>query len=74
MPYTSPRGGGGESNYPLLARPLTHVRKLKHELETIVTSDIRAEQVAGIRQKDGIYLEVSGKQGYELNYKSLVYI
>lgn len=71
MPYTSPRGGGGENNYPLLTRPLTHVRKLKHELESIVTSDIRVEQVAEIRQKDGIYLEVSGKQGYELNYKSL---
>ena len=54
-----------------MTRPLTHVRKLKHELETIVTSDIRAEQVTEIRQKDGIYLEVSGKQGYELNYKSL---
>ena len=69
MPYTSPRGGGGGPQYPILNRPLAHVRKLKSELKAIINNS--QEQVATIQKKEGIYLEVSGKQGYDLNYKSL---
>ena len=71
MPYKTPKKSRVKHNYPDLERPLEHVRKLKQELEAIVNSSISPKQVAAMKAKDGFYLDVSGKQGYELNYKSL---
>lgn len=71
MPYKTTRKARGTRNYPHLDRPLEHVRKLKQELQSIVNSSISPKQVAAMKAKDGFYLDVSGKQGYELNYKSL---
>lgn len=71
MPYKTPKKSRVKHNYPDLERPLEHVRKLKQELESIVNSSISPKQVAAMKAKDGFYLDVSGKQGYELNYKSL---
>lgn len=71
MPYKTTRRGGGKNNYPVLTQPLAHVRKLKQELDSIINSAITPKQVAAIKEKDGFYLDVSGQQGYELNYKSL---
>lgn len=71
MPYKTTRRGGGKNNYPVLTQPLTHVRKLKQELDSIINRAITPKQVAAIKEKDGFYLDISGKQGYELNYKSL---
>jgi len=71
MPYKTTRRGGGKNNYPVLTQPLAHVRKLKQELDSIINSAITPEQVAAIKEKDGFYLDISGKQGYDLNYKSL---
>lgn len=71
MPYKTPKKSPVKHNYPDLERPLEHVRKLKQELESIVNSSISPKQVAAMKVKDGFYLDVSGKQGYELNYKSL---
>ncbi|ETS92668.1 S8 family peptidase [Veillonella sp. AS16] len=71
MPYKTIRGGGGKNNYPLLEQPLAHVRNLKQELDSIVNSAISPKQVAAIKIKDGFYLDISGKQGYDLNYKAL---
>ena len=71
MPYKTTRRGGGKNNYPVLTQPLAHVRKLKQELDSIINSAITPKQVAAIKEKDGFYLDVSGKQGYDLNYKSL---
>lgn len=71
MPYKTTRKARGTRNYPLLDRPLEHVRKLKQELDSIVKTTITSQQVAAIKEKDGFYLDVSGKQGYDLNYKSL---
>ena len=71
MPYKTTRRGGGKNNYPVLTQPLAHVRKLKQELDSIINSAITPKQVAAIKEKDGFYLDVSGKQGYDLNYKAL---
>lgn len=71
MPYKTPKKSRVKHNYPDLERPLEHVRKLKQELESIVNSSISPKQVAAMKAKAGFYLDVSGKQGYELNYKSL---
>ena len=71
MPYKTTRRGGGKNNYPVLTQPLAHVRKLKQELDSIINSAITPKQVAAIKEKDGFYLDISGKQGYDLNYKSL---
>lgn len=71
MPYKTTRKGRGTRNYPHLDRPLEHVRKLKQELDSIVKTTITSQQVAAIKEKDGFYLDISGKQGYDLNYKSL---
>ena len=71
MPYKTTRRGGGKNNYPVLTQPLAHVRKLKQELDSIINRAITPKQVAAIKEKDGFYLDISGKQGYELNYKSL---
>ena len=71
MPYKTTRRGGGKNNYPVLTQPLAHVRKLKQELDSIINSAITPRQVAAIKEKDGFYLDISGKQGYDLNYKSL---
>ena len=71
MPYKTPKKSRVNHNYPDLERPLEHVRKLKQELQSIVNSSISPKQVAAMKAKDGFYLDVSGKQGYDLNYKSL---
>lgn len=71
MPYKTTRRGGGKNNYPVLTQPLAHVRKLKQELDSIVKTTISSKQVAAIKEKDGFYLDVSGKQGYDLKYDSL---
>ena len=71
MPYKTTRKARGTRNYPHLDRPLEHVRKLKQELDSIVKTTITSQQVAAIKEKDGFYLNISGKQGYDLNYKSL---
>lgn len=71
MPYKTTRKARGSHNYPDLDQPLEHVRKLKQELDSIVKTTISSKQVAAIKEKDGFYLDVSGKQGYDLNYKSL---
>ena len=71
MPYKTTRKARGTRNYPHLDRPLEHVRKLKQELDSIVKTTITSQQVAAIKEKDGFYLDISGKQGYDLNYKSL---
>lgn len=71
MPYKTTRKGRGTRNYPHLDRPLEHVRKLKQELDSIVKTTITSQQIAAIKEKDGFYLDISGKQGYDLNYKSL---
>ena len=71
MPYKTTRGGRDKHNYPVLTQPLAHVRKLKQELNSIFNSAITPKQVVAIKAKDGFYLDVSGQQGYELNYKSL---
>ena len=71
MPYKTTRRVGGKNNNPVLTQPLAHVRKLKQELDSIINSAITPKQVAAIKEKDGFYLDVSGKQGYDLNYKSL---
>lgn len=71
MPYKTPKKSRVKHNYPDLERPLEHVRKLKQELQSIVNSSISPKQVAAMKAKDGFYLDVSGKQGYDLNYKSL---
>lgn len=71
MPYKTTRKARGSHNYPDLDQPLEHVRKLKQELDSIVKTTISSKQVAAIKEKDGYYLDVSGKPGYDLNYKSL---
>ena len=71
MPYKTTKKPRVTHNYPHLDRPLEHVRKLKQELDSIVKTTITSQQVAAIKEKDGFYLDVSGQQGYELNYKSL---
>ena len=69
MPYKTTRGGRDKHNYPVLTQPLAHVRKLKQELNSIFNSAITPKQVVAIKAKDGFYLDVSGQQGYELNYR-----
>ena len=71
MPYKTTRRGGGKNNYPVLTQPLAHVRKLKQELDSIINNAITPKQVAAIKEKDGFYLDVSGKPGYDLKYDSL---
>ena len=71
MPYKTTRKARGSHNYPDLDQPLEHVRKLKQELDSIVKTTISSKQVAAIKEKDGFYLDVSGKQGYDLKYDSL---
>ena len=71
MPYKTTRKARGSHNYPNLDQPLEHVRKLKQELDSIVKTTISSKQVAAIKEKDGFYLDVSGKAGYDLKYDSL---
>lgn len=71
MPYKTTRKARGSHNYPDLDQPLEHVRKLKQELDSIVKTTISSKQVAAIKEKDGFYLDVSGKAGYDLKYDSL---
>lgn len=71
MPYKTTKKPRVTHNYPHLNRPLEHVQKLRQELDSIVKTTITSQQVAAIKEKDGFYLDVSGKQGYDLKYDSL---
>lgn len=71
MPYTPVKGGPREYTYPILKNPAAHVKKLKSDLSRISCGARSKHQVDDIPLKNGIYLEVAGKRGYELKYQSL---
>ena len=69
MEYSSP-ASFGHTNYPQRDRN-QHANYIRRKLEECRQSELSQKQVAAIHYKDGMYLEISGKEGYELVTKSL---
>lgn len=66
-----------EKNFPKRANPLQHATYISQKIKECrlksdnKLSDLTTEQIAAIHYKDGMYLEFSGAQNYDLATKSL---
>ena len=69
LDYKSP-SAFGKSNYPQRNRR-QHADFITRRLERCRNESLTQRQVAAIHYKDGMYLEFSGKEGYDLVTKSL---
>ena len=69
MDYSSP-ASFAHPNYPQRDR-LQHANFISRKLEECKRETLTQKQAAAIHYKDGMYLEISGKEGYELVTKSL---
>lgn len=70
MEYSSLAVSFSRNRYPQRDRN-QHAEFIKRRLEESRQSALSQKQVAAIHYRDGMYLEVSGKEGYELVTKSL---
>ena len=72
LKYKAQSGGRSGSNIPQ-RNPSQHVAKLKQELSAAFQKykSLTSEQIAAIKNKDGVCLEFSGHKGNDLIFKSL---
>mgnify|MGYP000861546778 FL=1 len=72
LPYTSQSSPGSKPLIPS-RDPAQHINYLKHKFEEAYAQNngLAPQQVAAIRYKEGVYLEFSGQQNYDLIVKSL---
>lgn len=64
-------GANIKKNIPVRDNANRHGDYLKRRFEEVIRQSLSQKQVAAIKYKDGTYLEISGKSGYELTTKSL---
>lgn len=60
-----------KKNIPIRENANRHGDYLKRRFDEAIQQSLTQRQVAAIRYKDGTYLEISGKSGYELTTKCL---
>lgn len=70
LPFVSKRGRSG-TNFPVRANPGAHATFIIRKLSECRSQDLTQRQVAAIRYKDGLYLEFSSAENYDLNTKAL---
>ena len=72
LTYVPINGGGGEPNYPSRTSRKGHAAYLKKQLESAWNSSLdETQRVVATSVRDGVYLQIEGKEGYELVTKSL---
>ena len=70
--YIPINGGGSTPNYPLRASRKGHASYLKKQLENAWKSALdETKGVVATSIRDGVYLQIEGKEGYDLVTKSL---
>lgn len=70
LPFVSKRGRSG-TTFPVRNNPDAHAAFIAKRLDECRTQDLTQRQVAAIRYKDGLYLEFSGAENYDLCTKAL---
>jgi len=72
LTYVPPNGGGGEPNYPPRSSRWNHAAYIKKQLDTAWEEAVNeSKAVAATTVRDGVYLQMEGKEGYDLLTKSL---
>ena len=72
LTYIPINGGRGESNFPVRASRQGHASYLKKQLESAWNSALdETKNVVATSVRDGVYLQIEGKAGYDLITKSL---
>ena len=70
LPFVSKRKRSG-TTFPVRTNPGAHAAFIARKLNECKSEDLTQRQVAAIRYKDGLYLEFSGAENYDLNVKAL---
>lgn len=70
LPFVSKHGRSGTA-FPVRTNPGAHAAFIAQKLNECKSQDLTQRQVAAIRYKDGLYLEFSGAENYDLNTKAL---
>ena len=72
LTYIPINGGGGEPNYPVRTSRKGHASFLQKQLETAWKSALdETKNIVATSVRDGVYLQIEGKEGYDLVTKSL---
>lgn len=72
LTYIPINGGGGEPNFPTRASRKGHASYLQKQLESAWNSALNeTKSVVATSIRDGVYLQIEGKEGYDLVTKSL---
>lgn len=72
LTYIPINGGGGESNFPPRASRKGHASYLQKQLESAWNRALdETKSVIATSIRDGVYLQIEGKEGYDLVTKSL---
>lgn len=70
LPFVSKRGRSG-TTFPVRTNPGAHAAFIARELNECRNQDLTQRQVAAIRYKDGLYLEFSSAENFDLHTKAL---
>ena len=72
LTYIPPNGGGGNPNYPPRSNRWNHAAYIKKQLDTAWEEAVNeSKAVVATTVRDGVYLQMEGKEGYDLLTKSL---
>lgn len=69
--YSPPGGGGGRKNYPDREDRIQHANNIEALLNQSFSEELSQKESAGVPCKQGIYLEFSSKNGFDLKTDSL---
>lgn len=74
MKYTPVSSGGGESNYPVRTSRVRHGDLIQTQFNAAwerSEQELAERNVVSATAREGVYLEIRGKEGYDLLTKSL---
>lgn len=72
LTYVPINGGGGNPNFPTRTSRRSHASYLARQLESAWSRALEeAKNVVATSTRDGVYLQIEGKEGYDLVTKSL---
>jgi hypothetical protein len=72
LTYIPINGGGGEPNFPIRTSRKGHASYLQKQLENAWNTALdETKNVVATSIRDGVYLQIEGKEGYDLVTKSL---
>lgn len=73
LTYVPINGRSGEPNFPIRASRKEHAAYLQRQLESAWNNALldESERIVATSVRDGVYLQIEGKEGYDLVTKSL---